>query len=638
MYPPGTPVEIQADTPPRGQRFYRWMGDTEGMRKVRNTTTRLPMPDAEAWVAATYRPSKHNGQVTVGGQLEQWHKVVVDLNGPYASETSLPNPFMDFRYQVAFVGPNQQRLDVPGFFAGDGKGGSAGNTWRAFFRPDQAGQWNYTISLRQGNQVAVDPDDEAGQPLPPYDGTTGTFTVGPSSARVPDFRSPDRGALRNQGGRYPTFANGQPFYYVGVGIPENILAYPGFDNTNLGWALPFKGYEQHYQDGDPRWQNEDGVADKALIGAINHLAEQGGNVIVVRPIDLGSDGNGVFPFISPAEKTRYGLSKLAQWEILFEHAQAKGIYLSVMIDETQSDEDFFPDDGAQGLGSARKLYYRMINAIMGHHNGQKMVISGKAEDSEALHGNPSQAFFKQPSINPYDTLVMFPAGFRSKPEGDSELQQANQRDTPATPLLLGDINLFDYAVQIRRQSANSGAPAIAQLDRPLNIQPAIDGSEYDDALAGIRNQLWSFLMGGGSGLAGYVRAEGARQESDQRIDDFLLRPEALNWSRHARSFFEALPVQQMQSSRALAFSQRAIPTFVFYQPGEIYAIYTGANGGPITLDLSDATGEFTVQWYDPRTGEFLDGTVHSVQGGESVDLGAAPRDPTMDWAALVKRK
>ena len=40
----------------------------------------------------------------VSGELRQWHKVTLTLNGPQASETDTsPNPFTDYRFTVTFT-------------------------------------------------------------------------------------------------------------------------------------------------------------------------------------------------------------------------------------------------------------------------------------------------------------------------------------------------------------------------------------------------------------------------------------------------------------------------------------------------------------------------------------------------------
>ena len=61
--------------------------------------------------------------------------------------------------------------------------------------------------------------------------------------------------------------------------------------------------------------------------------------------------------------------------------------------------------------------------------------------------------------------------------------------------------------------------------------------------------------------------------------------------------------------------------------GEVYLVYL-PKGGSADLDLSGATGRFTVEWLDPRKGGPLqNGSVRDVAGGSPVSLGAPPADP-----------
>ena len=64
----------------------------------------------------------HGATLSGGGAV--WHPVTLDFAGPMTSETANdPNPFLDFRLNVTFTAPDGTMTTVPGFFAGDGKGG-----------------------------------------------------------------------------------------------------------------------------------------------------------------------------------------------------------------------------------------------------------------------------------------------------------------------------------------------------------------------------------------------------------------------------------------------------------------------------------------------------------------------------------
>ena len=72
------------------------------------------------------------------------------------------------------------------------------------------------------------------------------------------------------------------------------------------------------------------------------------------------------------------------------------------------------------------------------------------------------------------------------------------------------------------------------------------------------------------------------------------------------------------------------------KPGELYLVYL-PKGGTTELDLSAATGSFTVKWFNPRAGgKLADGSVKSVKGGGGVSLGQPPTDADQDWVVLVR--
>ena len=78
--------------------------------------------------------------------------------------------------------------------------------------------------------------------------------------------------------------------------------------------------------------------------------------------------------------------------------------------------------------------------------------------------------------------------------------------------------------------------------------------------------------------------------------------------------------------------------YCFAKTGEVYVVYL-PEGGTTNLDLSGVPGNFSVSWYDPRSGGDLQkGSVATVQGGRIVPLGTPPSYEQEDWAVLVRRQ
>src|SRR5262245_46568048 len=157
-------------------------------------------------------------RVAISGELEQWHKITLTLDGPEASETGKDtNPFLDYRMTVTFIHESgTPKRVVPGYFAADGNAGAtsatAGNKWRAHFAPEKTGRWDWQVSFASGKGIAV--EEGAGQPVARFDGLKGTIRIARSDKKAPDFRA--RGRLHYIGQRYLQFA-GTSEYFLKVG-------------------------------------------------------------------------------------------------------------------------------------------------------------------------------------------------------------------------------------------------------------------------------------------------------------------------------------------------------------------------------------------------------------------------------------
>lgn len=208
-----------------------------------------------------------DGSVVISGELKQWHKVTLSIQGPYATElASAPNPFTDFRFSVRFRHESgTPDYIVPGYFAADGDAANtsadAGSTWRAHLSPDKQGTWEYTVSFRRGTQVALSHDD-SGMRLPPYDSQSGSFEVAASDKSGRDLRR--EGRLQYVGKHYLRFAgSGRYFIKAGADAPETLLGYRDFDGTVAmkEKKVPLKTWSPHVKDwheGDPTWQGGKG--------------------------------------------------------------------------------------------------------------------------------------------------------------------------------------------------------------------------------------------------------------------------------------------------------------------------------------------------------------------------------------------
>ena len=159
----------------------------------------------------------------------------------------------------------------------------------------------------------------------------------------------------------------------GANSPENFLAYYEFDGTyrsdleNLhdegiqkDKLHHFDAHAKDWQAGDLTWANGRG---KNIVGATNYLADMGMTSIYFLTMNINGDGKDVWPYTSYTERERFDVSKLEQWNLLFNHMQSKGLALHVVTQETENER--LLDDG--DVGFHRALYYQELIARFGHH-------------------------------------------------------------------------------------------------------------------------------------------------------------------------------------------------------------------------------------------------------------------------------
>jgi hypothetical protein len=133
-------------------------------------------------------------KIQIKGELKQWHKITLLIDGPKTSENAAENPFLDYRLDVIFSNGDKQ-LTVPGFYVADGNAAetsaSEGNKWAVRFRPDQAGEWNYSVSFQKAKNIAVNENTAVAETVA-GDGASGSFTVAATDKQSPDLRAGGR--------------------------------------------------------------------------------------------------------------------------------------------------------------------------------------------------------------------------------------------------------------------------------------------------------------------------------------------------------------------------------------------------------------------------------------------------------------
>ncbi|MGC6506732.1 MAG: DUF5060 domain-containing protein [Coraliomargaritaceae bacterium] len=598
----------------------------------------------------------------ISGELKKWHKITFSFEGPNTAETATPNPFLDYRFDLTFTHTaSNKTYIVPGYYAADGNSANSsatsGNIWMCHFTPDEIGNWNYTASFRTGSHVAVSSAETPGTSAGYFDGESGTFTISPTDKTGRDFRA--KGRLQYVNKHHLQFAEtGEYFLKAGPDAPENILAYNDFDatpndpNGNSNLLKTWRAHEDDYNATEAAaftWKSGKGTE---LLGALHYLASEGLNAFSFLTFNVDGDDDNVFPHLlvngtAPYEakgdnqrwnanpavlyKTRFDISKMAQWERIFEYAQQKGLYLHFKTQETENDDRM--DGGA--LGHERKLYYRELIARFAHHLALNWNLGEENTNSTAERIAFAQWFR---DLDPYQhnrVIHSYPG-------------QKNQVYTP----LLGSastytgaslqtnntdfIHVFADTLTWVTQSANAGKPWVVACDEPGDAQRALrpDNDAGNSHTDGRINALWGNIMAGGAGCEFYFGYGHAH--SDLTCQDFRSRDNFWDYCRYALSFFQDnnIPFQELSNTNSLISSSGNNGNRCLSKTGMAYVVQL-VNGGSHTLDLSgEPNASFQVQWFNPRTGgSLIPGTI--VNGGQTVPLGNPPHTNNSDWIALV---
>jgi hypothetical protein len=585
--------------------------------------------------------------VRVEGELQQWHKITLLLNGPESSEWARENPFLDYRLEVTFSQGNRSYM-VPGYFAADGQAGETsaeeGNIWKVHFRPDTPGIWTYRVTFRKGKNLAVLDSNEEGEELALH-GVEGSLEIAESDKNAPDFRA--KGRIVNGGKGYFSFQGCKDIWIKnGADSPENFLAYEDFDQTmrfsmksvfREGEANPdnqIHKYEAHindWEEGDPTWQNGKG---KGIIGALNYLHSVGVNSVYMLTLNILGDGKDVWPYTDYNERYRFDCSKLDQWEVVFDHMESLGIMAHFVLQETEN--ECLLDIGQNGV--QRRVYLRELVARFGHHLALTWNLgeeNGPTDWSPIGQTDPMKkemaTYIK--TINPYPSNVVLHTHSNDEHQDEYLIPMLGfeHLDGPSMQIAVPS------RVHLRVKhwidaSEEAGKRWMVNLDEIgphwTGVMPDEDDPRHDT----IRQHcLWGSLMAGATGVEWYFGYRYAH--NDLGLEDFRSRDLWWKQSTLATRFMNEFPLEEMISQDELVNVEGA---YCLAKEGEVYIVYLPAGAGEASL-RSELSNPLNIRWFNPRDGgDLVGGSIKTVNGTGWQSLGTPPSDPELDWVLVIR--
>ncbi|GEO21612.1 hypothetical protein CQA01_21460 [Cyclobacterium qasimii] len=559
----------------------------------------------------------------IAGNNQAYQKMTFSWEGPALAEDKAT--FLNYKMEMRFTDPDGNSINVPGYFAADGNAGEtsaeSGNIWRAHLLPLKAGKWEYEVSFLEGGNIALASGNSEGTSLA-FDGQKGNFTVTPADESQNGFLG--KGKLQYIGEHFLQFTNGDYFFKMGANAPEVFLQYKDFDGTAS--ERDYKDHVADWKAGDLLWQGDKG---KGIVGVINYLKEQGINSHYFLLMNAYGDGKAAFPWKGKDDYYLYDVSKLDQWQVLFDYMMQEGMMTQFVLSE-QENQSYFENNEGGDFADSRKIYYRELVARFGYLNAVTWNIGEEnGWEKEPTYGKSITTSQRKQfaaylsDLLPYEDLIVVHNGPSSTDAifedllGDPSYSgisfQGNYQDVT---------HGYGRMLHWRNASAAAGRPWVVTYDEPYS------SPEYPELDVWRKNSLWASLMAGAAGMEVYIG-----KGEDLVIQDY--RKYAAYWEimNHAKNFFteSGIPFQ-----RLTPMTTEDNNSWVLSVDEEVFVVYL-REGGEGELNLPSEV--FEIHWFDPRTGEWSrNEALKEALGGEKTALGKAPSQPDLDWVILLKKK
>jgi hypothetical protein len=576
-----------------------------------------------------------DGEKNADGSFKKWHRIEVIYDGPEVNESS--ETFRNYRLDVTFTSPRGKTFKVPGFFdaGGDPANTSAtsGNKWKVRFTGEEEGEWTYETSFVTGNNVAANLSGGEGGTYP--DGETGTFKIGSQDKSGKDFRA--KGKLEYVGEHYLRFADGDYFIKCGANSPEVLLEYGEFDGTPGHEDDLYIPNIKDWKTGDLTWQDGKG---KGIIGLINYLSNLGVNGHYFLCMNAYGDGKEAWPWIAADSIDTYDVSKLSQWEVLFTHFDKMGLMLNFQLSESENTNYFEALDGRGTFADSRKIFYRELVARFGHHMaitwnvGEENQAKGTGFETPNTHSQRKEFATRIRELSYYNDHISVhngPAGIfddifpqligyqdYTGPSLQTYLYKPKRK-----PEMLSN---HDEVRKWYDQSVASDHKWVVSVDEPWW------GKRPEGLVSTLRKEvIWGAILAGGH-MEFYAGNDDVKHIDYSTYEDCW---KEMGYAAKFMNIYLAKEIVNMKPNDDLALGE---DNWALANEGQTYLFYL-KNGGEIKVDLSGAKGkDFSVQWFNPRTGgELIDSTPGTVRGGsENVSLGIPPNTPEQDWVILLK--
>lgn len=483
------------------------------------------------------------------------------------------NPFLDTRLTVHFEHAGGGKVEAPGFFDGDGRGGQEGKIFKVRFCPSRLGRWHYRT-------VSNDPS---------MNGKHGSFDCVES-------KQPGPVVAANQNPRHFVYSNSGANYYL-LGFTAYHLLDPTHTEKDIQKTIDYcadNGYNRirFLLAGYPRdRQPTSGRPGERDPWRLPNYGAPTGSV------------NPILPWLGEQGALDFSRFRLEYWHKVDRVVRAmaeRGVQACCIF---TIEKQNLPDEiGA--LTEAEKQFYRYTAARLSAFPNVWWDFGNEHVEYRDRQWAPAIAEVVR-QADPYRRLSSV-HGYEEWHYGD-----AAWADFIITQHYGSPQQLYDWTLKY------------ASIPKPyVNEEYGYEGTgdNYGHLQDAVRTRQchWAIAMAGG-----YASYGDWTQDAPFYVGT-VGKGVAATQLRHLRAFFERIPYPTLQPREQLISKGFAATDGRNWIAGYL------PEGGEFELDLQGINGPFFLQFFNPRTGAFAAPTV--VEGGTRL----TKRTPdSQDWALLI---